>query len=199
MKKRRVGIYGGTFNPPHNGHIISAMRFCDQMALDELKIIPAFIPPHKAYDSVVSCDERIEMCKIAFSDIDKATISDIEIKRGGTSYTYLTLQELTNEEDELFFLCGTDMILSMDNWRNPEIIFELANICYFRREDEQLNKEKIEEKVRKYKADYNATIYEIIGEPIDISSSQIRDANVNYADYLPPSIIKYIKEKGLYQ
>ena len=119
--KKRVGIFGGTFNPPHIGHVEAAKAFVENACLDSLIIMPAFIPPHKEYDSIVTCEERLEMCKIAFKDVDKATVSDLEISRGGKSYTYLTLQELTSDEVELYFLCGTDMIISMDTWKNPDI------------------------------------------------------------------------------
>ena len=199
MKKRRVGIFGGTFNPPHNGHIASAECFCRQMDLDELKIIPAFMPPHKVYDSKVTCEERLEMCRLAFASIEKAEISDIEIKRGGTSYTYLTLQELKKDDTQLYLLCGTDMILSLDKWKNPQVIFDLAYICYARRESEPSNSELLKKKCDEYRACYGATIYEIDLDVIDVSSSEIRSAEKIAADNIPASVLNYISERGLYK
>lgn len=199
MKKERVGIFGGTFNPPHNGHVKAAETFLQQMKLDRLIIIPALIPPHKEYNSTVSSKERIDMCNLAFSDIDNAEISDIEIRRGGKSYTYLTLTELTREDRELFFLCGTDMILTMDTWKNPEIIFELASVCFVRRETVSENDSHIQHKCDEYRRDYGARIFEIKADAIDISSSEIRTLDSEFFDYLPPKVLSYIRDKGLYQ
>ena len=112
-EKRRVGIYGGTFNPPHNGHVGAAEAFCRGALLDELIIMPDFLPPHKEIDKAVSADERLKMCELAFSHIEKARVSDMEIRRGGRSYTSVTLEELSSPDVDLYFLCGTDMILTI--------------------------------------------------------------------------------------
>ena len=113
MKKRRIGIFGGTFNPPHVGNTEAAKAFVKGAELDTLIIMPAFIPPLKEYLATVTCEELLEMCRIAFRDIEKTIVSDLEISRGGKSYTYLTLQELANDDTDVYFLCGTDMILSL--------------------------------------------------------------------------------------
>ena len=196
--KKRVGVYGGTFNPPHIGHIRSAEQFAKQMNLDKLIIIPSFIPPHKVYDSDVSCDDRFEMCKLAFSDIKIAEVSDIEIRRGGKSYTYLTLEELHSEDTELLFLCGTDMILTMDTWKRPERIFELAVICYARRESLSENDDAVSLKILEYEEKFRAEICKIDLDVINISSSEIRNDCVK-SNYLTPSVREYILNKGLYK
>ena len=199
MKIERVGIFGGTFNPPHIGHIEAAKSFTKGAMLDKLIIMPAFIPPHKEYKSSVTCEERLEMCKLAFSDIEKAQISDHEISRGGTSYTYLTLQEFANDKNELYFLCGTDMILSMDTWKNPDIIFSLATICYIRREMDSNISNLLESKCEEYKERFDARIISIDSDVIDISSSEIRDSINCKIDYLTPDVLDYILKKGLYR
>ena len=199
MKKRRVGIFGGTFNPPHIGHIEAAKAFVLEANLDELLIIPAFIPPHKEYLSSVGCDERLEMCRLAFSDIKKTKISDIEIARGGKSYTYLTLQELSDEDVELYLLCGTDMILTMDAWKNPDVIFSLCTICYIRRESLADITNMIEAKCKEYVECYNADILPIISDVIEISSSEIRQGNKDISRYLKKEVLDYVIEKGLYK
>lgn len=199
MKKRRVGIFGGTFNPPHIGHIEAAKAFVLEADLDELLIIPAFIPPHKEYLSSVGCDERLEMCRLAFSDIEKTKISDIEIARGGKSYTYLTLQELSDEDVELYLLCGTDMILTMDAWKNPDVIFSLCTICYIRRESLADITNMIEAKCKEYVECYNADILPIISDVIEISSSEIRQGNKDISRYLKKEVLDYVIEKGLYK
>ena len=198
MSRMRVGIFGGTFNPPHKGHVNAAEAFVTGASLDKLIIMPAFIPPHKEYESVVSCEDRLEMCKIAFKDVNKTTVSDLEISRGGKSYTYLTLEELSQDGVELFFLCGTDMILSMDTWKDPEIIFSLANICYIRRECDPKKSSFLKEKCEEYRAKFGAKVIEIESDVVEISSTEIRDGLIN-EDFLPADLIRYIDKKGLYR
>lgn len=199
MKKKRIGIFGGTFNPPHNGHIMSAKHFIDEMSLDKLLIIPTFIPPHKSYNSQVTCEERLEMCKLAFSEIEKAYVSDVEIMRGGTSYTYITLQELDADDIQLFMLCGTDMMLSIDTWKNPQIIFESADICYVRREEDSETAALLEEKCKEYTLKFGARIHSLKNDVIDISSTEIRESFDKMKENVPIGVLKYITEKGLYK
>lgn len=196
---RRVGIYGGTFNPPHVGHIEAAKAFITQAKLDTLIIMPAFIPPHKQTDNLVNCDDRLEMCRLAFGNIPNTEISDLEISRGGKSYTYLTLQELASDDTELYFLCGTDMILTIDTWKNPEIIFTLAKICYIRRESDNAISELLIEKCGDYFQKYGADIIQINTEAIEISSSEIRAEDGIWDRYLTANVIDYIRNQGLYK
>ena len=197
--KNRVGIFGGTFNPPHVGHIEAARAFSTEMKLDSLIIMPSFIPPHKEYKSDVSCQQRLAMCEIAFKDIPNARVSDHEIARGGKSYTYLTLQELSSEERELYFLCGTDMILTMDAWKNPEIIFSLAKICYIRREKDTETTALIDKKLNEYSSKYGAEVIPIASDVIEISSSEVRGNIVNKSKYLTDGVFEYIRKEGLYK
>lgn len=197
--KKRVGIFGGTFNPPHLGHVEAAKAFVKGADLDTLIIMPAFIPPHKEYLSTVSCEQRLEMCNIAFKDVEKAVVSDLEISRGGKSYTYLTLEELSSEDVELYFLCGTDMILSMGTWKNPNVIFALANICYIRRESDEKNTVMINERCREYERVYNANVIPIDARVIEISSSEIRENKNDLSSYLSADLLEYIRKEGLYQ
>ena len=144
----KIGIYGGTFSPPHIGHIGAAKSFGREVELDEILIMPDFLPPHKQFDFEATENDRLEMCRRAFCGIDKVTVSDLEIKRGGTSYTSVTLEELSAPNRELYFLCGTDMFLTLDKWRRPEVIFKLATICCIRRESSLENDLLIESRTR---------------------------------------------------
>ena len=197
--KKRVGIFGGTFNPPHIGHIAAAEIFAEGMKLDRLIIMPSFIPPHKEYNSTVTCEHRLSMCQIAFKDVTNATISDLEIQRGGKSYTYLTLEELRAEDRELYFLCGTDMILTMDTWKNPEIIFSLAKICYIRRECDTEITSLIEKKLKEYSSKYGAEVIPIHSDVIEISSSELRDDIDGKSGFLTDGVLEYIRKAGLYR
>ena len=197
----KLGIYGGTFSPPHMGHVNSAKAFCEQLKLDSLLIIPTNLPPHKEVLEEASARDRLKMCEIAFSGIDIATVSDMEISRGGKSYTYLTLEELSGRGDELFFLCGTDMILTFDKWRNFEKIFSLATICYARRECDKACDEQIECKVREYREKYGAKVIKIEHEVTEISSTEIRDAiKCGLGNrFIDESTLEYIRLRGLYR
>ena len=91
----KVGIFGGTFSPPHKGHVNAAACFQKQFSLDRLLIVPAAFPPNKEGSEILPARHRLAMCRLAFAGIDGCTVSDIELQRGGTSYTYLTLSELS--------------------------------------------------------------------------------------------------------
>ncbi|MBO5439561.1 MAG: nicotinate (nicotinamide) nucleotide adenylyltransferase [Clostridia bacterium] len=200
----RVGIFGGTFDPPHLGHINMCEAFLKKISLDKLYVIPAHIPPHKTIKSMTSVNERFEMAKLAFSSIsDKVIISDIEIIREGKSYTADTLRSFREQGfNDLYFLCGTDMLLTLDKWYNPEYIFESATIVCVRRENETENDLLIKDKVDYYTKKYNARIIILDVDAIEISSSEIREAiknNNNICSYLTNEIENYIKANNLYK
>ncbi|MBE6636087.1 MAG: nicotinate (nicotinamide) nucleotide adenylyltransferase [Ruminococcaceae bacterium] len=202
MKTERIGIYGGTFSPPHIGHVRAAEVFLSEMSLDKLLVIPTFEPPHKDFHNEASTAERLEMCRLAFSDIPNCEISDLEILRGGKSYTYLTLEALMGEGRELYMLVGTDMMLTLDEWKNPERIFAAASICYVRRETDPESKRRLDEKIRLYESRFGARIYAISNKVIEISSSELRAAIANgkkLGDYLSGSVKEYIADRGLYR
>ncbi len=201
-EKKRLGIYGGTFSPPHLGHLRAAKAFAAQAKLDELLIMPTFLPPHKDAAGDVSPDSRLEMCRLAFCGLEKTSVSDFEILKGGKSYTYLTLEEFSGEDRELFFLVGTDMFLTLDKWRNPEIIFSLAKIAFIRRENDNALNEEIEAKREEYKAKYGAEILSIDTDVTEISSTDIRNMILSGEDtsvVLDVRVRNYIDKKLLYR
>ena len=171
--KRRVGVYGGTFNPPHVAHVMVAEQFAKAMALDELIIIPSNLPPHKEFSGTVRADERLEMTKLAFSHIDSATVSDMEMKRGGKSYTVDTLRALSSDDRDLYFLLGTDMLLTLDSWYMPDEIFKLATICYVRRESDPEVSSELLRKEKEYREHFGAKIVAIDADVIEISSCRL--------------------------
>lgn len=197
----KLGLYGGTFDPVHSGHVTAALRFYDELGLDRLIIMPALIPPHKASDAE-SPEDRLEMLRLAFSDCGRNIIvSDYEISRGGTSYTYLTLEHLAPQCDSLFLLCGTDMFLTLDNWVKPEIIFKLCTPVIVRRESHS-PEDEIKAAERLYREKYGVECLSITGEPLEVSSTEIREKLINdgcVANLLPEKVDSYIKTKGLYR
>lgn len=200
--KTRVGIYGGTFAPVHNGHVVAAKAFMEQMKLDYLYIIPTYLPPHKEIDSSDSPRRRLRMCELAFKDIDGVIISDMEIKRGGRSYTYDTLRELSGEDKKLFLLCGSDMVLSFDTWFRYEDILKMCYPAYVRRERDKIIENRIIEKITEYYNKHGVMFRRILTDPIEVSSTEIRAAVKEGKDIsriVPPAVAEYIKENRLYE
>ena len=201
---RKVGLYGGTFSPPHIGHISAARAFLVQEKLDELIIMPTYQSPHKEMSDSVTPEQRLEMCRLSFSSICGVTVSNMEIERKGKSYTYLTLSEILAEKDDIrpVFLCGTDMILTFDRWYRFEDIFKMADIVYIRRENDPLITAQIKAKTEEYKNKYNATVRELKTEPINISSTELREMISKQHDtshYLNKETEEYIKKWNIYQ
>ena len=197
----RIGIYGGTFSPPHNGHIAAAKAFMEQMWLDFLYVIPTATPPHKEMDVPIDAAHRLEMCRLAFSGVEGVYVSDMEMRRGGRSYTVDTLRELTGPDRRLFLLCGTDMMLTLDEWREPEEIFKLSYPVYIRRERDAILDKKIVQKIAEYNQKYGKVVRRIVTEPIELSSNLVRERLQNREDVsnlIPESVEKYIRDNHLY-
>ena len=200
--KEKIAIYGGTFNPPHIAHIRACKAFYEKIRPDKLLVIPDFLPPHKDVSDGVSSEDRLAMTRLAFEDMPYAQVSDMEIKRGGRSYTAITLSELKTDENELYFLCGTDMFLSLELWYRPDMIFSLATICYVRRESEIENDKRLADAERLYREKYNAKIIPIVVEALELSSSEIREKikqKSDVLDLIPKNVNDYIQNRGIYR
>ena len=197
----RVGIFGGTFAPVHNGHVAAAKAFMEQMKLDYLYIIPTCLPPHKQIDFADDPKNRMKMCELACSGIDGVVVSDIEIKRGGKSYTYDTLVELSRPDTRLFFMCGTDMVLSFDTWYRFEDIFKLCYPVYVRRENDPILTQRVVAKIGEYYEKYGVMFRRIITEPIEVSSTLVRKraaAGEDISSLVPRAVADFVKENQLY-
>lgn len=197
----RVGIYGGTFAPVHNGHVAAAKAFMEQMKLDYLFIIPTNLPPHKQIDNSDDPIYRLRMCELAFEDIDGVVISDTEIKRGGRSYTYDTLKELSRPNVRLFFMCGTDMVLTFDTWYRFEDILKLCYPVYVRRENDPIMTKRIIDKITEYYNKYGVMFRRIVVDPIELSSTQIRRRVARGEDIstlVPKKVADFIRDNRLY-
>jgi len=197
----RIGIYGGTFAPPHNGHVAAAKAFLDAMQLDLLYVMPAAIPPHKQIDANDDPQHRYRMCELAFAGDRRMLVSDIELQRKGPSYTVDTLRALAAPDRRLFLLMGTDMMLTLDTWREAEEIFRLCYPIYMRRESDPIIEARIIEKNTAYQQKYGKIVRRLMGDVIDISSTAIRRAvreGQPIGDMVPAPVADYIKEHGLY-
>lgn len=198
----RVGIYGGTFAPVHNAHVVTAKLFMEQMRLDYLFVIPSAIPPHKEIDPLDDPKHRLEMCRLAFEGIDGVIVSDMEIERGGKSYTIDTVRELSAPGRRLLLLCGTDMVLSFDSWYKYLEILELCYPVYMRREKDAMLDGMIVNKLSKYYNESGKMFRKLIGEPIELNSTEIREAvrkGQSISNMVPPKVERYIRENALYR
>lgn len=197
----RIGIYGGTFAPVHRGHVKAAEEFFRQMELDLLYIIPTAVPPHKQIDAADLPHHRLKMCELAFGEMERVFVSDMEIARGGKSYTVDTLRTLAGEDRRLFLLMGTDMMLTLDKWREPEEIFRLCYPIYMRRENDPIIEGQIIAKNKEYLAKYGKIVRRVPMEFVDISSTTVRErvkAGLPIGDVVPAAVADYIKENNLY-
>lgn len=203
--QKTLGIYGGTFSPPHLGHVNAGLAFLRQLDLDRLMIMPTRIPPHKP-DGGIDPLHRLRMTQLAFEDApeygEKLFVSDYEITRKEVSYTVNTLRAFRMQGYQLYFLCGTDMFLSLDRWREPEAIFSLCTIAYVRREDESpAVTQMIRDAKYRYRMMYNAEPVEICTSPVEVSSSEIRtllEQGEDVSHLVPPAVNDYIRKYGLY-
>lgn len=170
-----IAVYGGSFNPPHLGHIRAANAAREQLQPQRLFLVPDYEPPHKALEAGSPApEERFTLTKLAAADIPGAEVLDIELERAGRSYTSDTLRELHTRypQSRLCFLMGTDMLLTLDEWHEPETILSLAAIGVFARGEGE--REVIEAKRAALEKRYGASVILIESEPVDISSSALR-------------------------
>ena len=198
----RIGIYGGTFAPPHIGHVAAAQAFLTQMKLDILYVIPAGVPPHKQVAAGDDPRHRLRMCELAFAGVEGVIVSDCEIRRSGKSYTVDTLREFYAPEHRLFLLCGTDMMLTLDQWREPEEIFRLCYPIYIRREEDRELDAKIIAKIGEYQERFGAIVRRVVAPPIVLSSTDVRTAVKKgdaFRHMVAPAVADYIREHGLYR
>lgn len=217
----RIGIFGGTFNPPHKGHRHIAEDFRDQMAaiglpLDKVLIIPTFVPPHKAAPDLASGEDRLAMCELCFQETPKDgeavfEVSDYEIAKADVSYTWMTLEALHEQYPgaEFYFVMGDDMLLYLPNWRRPEKILEDAVLVSTIRSHECTVEELKAFAKETYPEQYAAGRFLFFeSEPFPVSSTEVRAlvkkaerpiAKEKLKQLLDPGVLQYILERELYQ
>jgi nicotinate-nucleotide adenylyltransferase len=188
----RIGILGGTFNPIHNGHIVLAQHAKKTLHLDKVIFIPTYIPPHKTETHLADADRRYAMVELAIDEHDDFDVSDVEIRRKGTSYSVETLtllRERFGSEVELFFIVGADALSELSSWRDLHTIF---NVCHF----VVANRPGFPLK----KVPQEARILPI--PEVDISSREIRKrirGRASIAAMVPQKVAVYIEEQRLYR
>ena len=203
----KIGVYGGTFNPPHLGHITAARAVFEILGLDKLLLIPAGLPPHKEMPAgSPTAEQRMEMTRLAAEQTglrEKIEVLDLELIRKGKSFTADTLQELKEQypQDELWLLMGTDMFLTLQAWHAPEKVLELAGIAAFGRTEadtEELFAIQREYLTRTYPG---ARIFTLtVPGVVDVSSTELREKlkRGEGGALLAPAVYGYILRHGLY-
>ena len=195
----KIAMYGGSFNPPHNGHLHLAEEISRKLMLDKVVIIPSNISPQKTHNGNIDPLHRINMCKKAFSS-ELFEVSDCEIARGGRSFTFDTLNYLKTlyPDDELYLLMGADMLLSFHTWYRYEDILSLCSICAVSRDDKD-NAEVLRSYAESHLA--KGKVYVVDIKPFEVSSSEIREKlakGENCENLLSKEVSDYIKENKLY-
>ena len=202
----KIGVYGGTFNPPHLGHLAAARAAVEALELDKLLLIPAAVPPHKDLpQETPSLEHRLAMVeKMADAmGLSKVVeVSRLEVERSGKSYTSDTLEAIHDQYPgaQLWLLMGTDMFLTLHQWHDPEEILKLAGICAFGRK-EQDGEAVFAPQRSRLEEQYGAKVVTMtLPDLVDISSTRLRAllAEGEGREYLHPSVYGYILMHGLY-
>ena len=193
----KTGIFGGAFNPVHNGHLALAEQYKKALSLDRIIFIPTANPPHKSSDGLIDGKHRINMLGLCVGENE--LVSDIEFMRDGKSYTDLTICELKEKypDDEFYLIVGADQFFYFEKWYKFEEILSACTVVTAAREKNQYVE------MLDFKNEHPKLKDVVVSEfdVIDISSSQIRDMIKNGEDvsyYIPESVNRYIKEHRLY-
>jgi nicotinate-nucleotide adenylyltransferase len=195
----RVGILGGTFNPPHLGHLICAQEAYLQLRLDRVMLIPARIPPHKPVDDEPGPEHRLELCRRAVDGDERLSVSELEVGRPGPSYTVDTLEELHSQapESELFLIVGGDVAAGLPYWREPERVLSLATMAVAMRRG--TSRDAVDDALGSIRGGEQAEFFRM--PRIGISSTMVRRrarAGEPIKYIVPDAVASYIAEHGLY-
>jgi nicotinate-nucleotide adenylyltransferase len=192
----RVGLLGGTFNPPHLAHLVCASEACDQLGLDRVELLVARVPPHKEVPDDPGVDHRVAMCRLAADADPRVAVNTAEAERPGPSFTVDTLRALDGSDD-LTFIVGGDMACSLPAWREPAAILELAELGVAERDG--IRRADIAERL----ADLDTRRLRFFDMPrLDISSTELRRRvreGRTLRHLVPAGVAAYIDGEGLYR
>lgn len=198
----KIGIFGGTFNPPHAGHILAARTAAKRLKLDLLLLIPTGLPPHKALPAnTPTPEERLEMLKIATDGAPEISVSDLELRREGKSYTVDTVRYLKQgyQNAEFWLLMGTDMFLSLEEWHEHAALLRMVHIAVFNRNEEGKRAETAAQ-AELLREKYGTSVDLLEIRPVQICSTDLRTALGQgiWNKCVSSSVYGYILRKGLY-
>jgi nicotinate-nucleotide adenylyltransferase len=196
----RIGILGGTFNPPHLGHLLCAQEAYVQLELDSVMLMPARIPPHKPVEEEPGVGHRLELCRLAARDDPRFEVSELEVNRPGPSYTVDTLSELHSNapDNDLFLIVGGDIAAGFAEWREPEQVLSLATLAVAKRRG--TTRAAVEATLAPLSGGQRTRFFRM--PRIGISSTLVRKrvrAGLPIRYLVPEPVEAYIAEKGLYR
>ena len=200
MEKSRIGILGGTFDPIHIGHLVTADFIMHKLELEKIIFVPAGQPPHKKSDKMASADDRYFMTVLATSDNPSFVVSAVEMERNGISYTIDTLRDLSNiyKNAELYFIVGTDAVADIPAWENAAGLLDYCRFVAATRPGFSSAIEKVKEF---FGQENSGRILQIDTPELEISSTDIRERVAQGRSFkyiVPLSVEQYIKKYGLY-
>lgn len=198
----RIGVYGGSFNPPHTGHTLAAAELIAALQLDRLLVVPAANPPHKTLPpGSPGPEQRLALCEAAFAGLPHVEVCDLEIRRAGKSYTVDTLTALTSEhpEDDFFLIMGTDMFLTFASWREPERIASMAALAVMHRDTSDETWTRVQAEAECLRRTVGARVIAVENRCVQISSTTVRRLLAFGApDCLDPAVEERILANGWY-
>lgn len=199
---KKMGVFGGSFDPIHQGHLNIAQDAYEEFGLDAVCFIPAGHSPNKKEQFMTPAEIRAEMTALAIQDIPHFFLSDIEIQSRNTSYTYLTLTKLKElyPDTELYFIMGADSLDYFERWCHPEIICQKAVILAAVRDDMDIS--AVQAKIKRLQRLFPAEIYPLHGRKTEVSSSELRkeiSESGSYSNMIPKQTAVYIRNHGLYR
>ena len=199
---KKVGIMGGTFDPPHIGHLTIAETVRKSLNLSEIWFIPTGKIPHKSTNETAPAFDRLNMVKLAVEENDNFFVNDTEVVRDSFSYTFETLEELRNKNPniEFTYIVGADSLDYMEKWKEPSRIFNSCRVAVVNRPG--ILDEKIKVKKKELEDTFGGEIEIISMPPIDISSTQIRKMireGKSVIQFVPEKVIEYIKRNNIYK
>lgn len=200
----RIALFGGSFNPVHNGHVNLVKETVEKNGIDRVYVIPTFISPFKkdSVGFVADGKDRLEMCRLAFAKLPYVTVSGWELSQSEVSYSVNTVEHFRKEfpEDELFFIMGSDMLLSFDKWHKWQDILKMCTVIAASREDGGSDIERLREKAAQLSRFGKVIVTEITA--FELSSSEIREKIIKNCDlscYMDKNVVEYIEENRIYE
>jgi nicotinate-nucleotide adenylyltransferase len=195
----RLGILGGTFNPPHLGHLVCAQEAHGELSLDRVLFVPARIPPHKSVEYEPGPEHRLELCRLAVADDERFAVSDMELRRAGPSFTVDTLKALSTQapQDELVLILGGDIAAGLSEWHEPEQVLELATVAIAERPG--TSRDAVETTLAGLRGGDRARFFAM--PRIEVSSTMLRrrvGARQPLRYLVPDQVEEYIQRHGLY-